>query len=253
MARLRAAPAPAAPSSPAQSSPAQSPPARALAPPQSTSNQTFSNQSSPEQNSSQLPFLVLLDPGHGGSDTGALLPGDVPEKTYTLALAARLRALLNAHGIHSVSTRDADATLDNVSRATIANRAQARACILLHATSTGNGVHLFTSSLPASGPPLAANPRRSFLPWQTAQASYGTESLRLESEINTALTGLHIPVLIDRTSMMPLDSLACPAVAVEIAPLDADTPLADLGYQQKIAQALAASLLAWRSDGRLQP
>lgn len=100
---------------------------------------------------------------------------------------------------------------------------------------------------------MSQNPRRSFLPWQTAQASYGTESLRLESDVNAALTSKHVPALLDRTALMPLDSLACPAVAVEIAPLDANTPLTDAAYQQKIAQALAAAMVAWRNDWRLQP
>jgi len=87
--------------------------------------------------------VVVLDPAHGGEDAGALLGAGDPEKNFTTALAIRLHALLNARGIHSIFTRDGDTTLDNTARATIANRAHAAACILLHATSTGNGVHLF--------------------------------------------------------------------------------------------------------------
>ncbi len=199
----------------------------------------------------ELRFVVMLDPAHGGADNGALLAAGMPEKNYTLALAVRLHVLLNARGIRSALTRDSDATVENNARAVTANRAHAAACILLHATSTGNGVHLFTSSLPAIGQP--ASSRRAFLPWQRAQASYGTESLRLESDVNAALTRQHVPVLLDKTSLAPLDSLACPAVAVEIAPLDANTPLTDNSYQEKIAQALAAALVSWRSDWRLQP
>ncbi len=200
----------------------------------------------------ELRFVVVLDPAHGGADNGARLAGGTPEKIYTLALAVRLHVLLNAHGIRSTLTRDGDITVDNNARAATANRAHAAACVLLHATSTGNGVHLFTSSLP---PVQSAtqNPRRAFLPWQTAQASFGTESLRLESDVNAALTSQHVSALLDKTSLAPLDNLACPAVAVEIAPLDANTPVSDNAYQEKIAQALANALAAWRSDWRLQP
>jgi N-acetylmuramoyl-L-alanine amidase len=201
----------------------------------------------------ELRFVVLLDPAHGGTDNGAILAASDLEKSYTLTLAIRLHVLLNARGIHSILTRDGDDTIDNTARAIAANQAHAAACILLHATPTGNGVHLFTSSLPAAGKQSSQDPHRSFLPWQTAQASYGTESLRLESDVNAALTNQHVPVLLNRTALMPLDSLACPAVAVEIAPLDANTPLTDDTYQQKIAQALVAALVAWRSDWRLQP
>jgi N-acetylmuramoyl-L-alanine amidase len=201
----------------------------------------------------ELRFAVMLDPAHGGADNGAILGAATLEKNYTLALAIRLHVLLNARGIRSSFTRDSDTMVDNTARAIAANRAHASACILLHATATGNGVHLFTSSLPATARPVSQDPHRTFLPWQTAQASYGTESLRLESDVNAALAAQHVPVLLDRTSLMPLDTLACPAVVIEIAPLNSNTPLTDAAYQTKIAQALAAALVAWRTDWRLQP
>lgn len=198
----------------------------------------------------ELRFMVVLDPAHGGSDNGAMLAPAAQEKDYTLALAVRLHVLLNARGIRSTLTRTNDASIDNETRAVTANRAHAAACILLHATSTGNGVHLFTSSLAATG---KQDPRRRFLPWETAQASYTTESLRLESDVNAALTSQHVPVLLDKTSLASLDNLACPAVAIEIAPLNANTPLTSSAYQQEVAQALTSALTAWRSDWRLQP
>lgn len=200
----------------------------------------------------ELRFLVVIDPAHGGTDPGAML-NTTPEKTYTLALAARLRTLLNNRSIRSTLTHDSDISLETATRATAANRARAAACIVLHATATGNGVHLFTSSLPSAPKQISTDTRRSFLPWQTAQASYKTESLRLESDINSAFTRQHVPVLLDATSLAPLDNLACPAVAVEVAPLNANTPLSDPAYQETVAQSLAAALLSWRTDWRMQP
>ncbi len=193
---------------------------------------------------------MLLDPAHGGADSGAMLGTADAEKTYTLALAMRLRAMLSAHGIRTVSTRDSDVTVDNNTRAEIANRSHASACILLHATTSGSGVHLFTSSLAAVA---QADPRRAFLPWQTAQAAYGTQSLRLESDVDAALTRQQIPVLVTRTALMPMDSMACPAVAIEVAPENATTPLSDAGYEEKILESVTDALVAWHSDWRLQP
>lgn len=197
-------------------------------------------------------FLVVLDPAHGGSNNGAMLADGTPEKNYTLDLAVRLHVLLNARGISSILTRDTDATIDDDTRAETANRAQAAACVLLHATSTGSGVHLFTSSLPAPQS-TSSDPRRAFLPWQTAQTRYVTRSLHLESDLNATLAAGHVPVLLDKTSLAPLDRLACPAVAVEVAPLDANTPVTDAAYRQRIAQALAAALAAWRDGWRTRP
>jgi N-acetylmuramoyl-L-alanine amidase len=190
-------------------------------------------------------YLVLIDPAHGGDDAGATLKSGEPEREVTLQLALRLRALLQAHGIATGMTRTTDVSVDETARANRANRSNAAACIVLHATSSGSGVHLFTSSLP----PAHVSPR-GFLPWQTAQASFIPQSLRLESNINTALTAGHLPVLMERTFLKPLDNLACPAVAVEIAPLSATAPVSNRQYRDSVLEALTAALSAWRTDRR---
>ena len=62
-------------------------------------------------------------------------------------------------------------------RAEIANHAEARACISLHAAETGSGVHLFVSSLAPAAPPA-------FVAWKTAQAAWVTRSLALAGVLN---------------------------------------------------------------------
>jgi N-acetylmuramoyl-L-alanine amidase len=196
-------------------------------------------------------FLVVLDAAHGGDDTGARINDHLLEKDLTLSLSARLRSMLSAHGIGVVITRESDANLSATSRAEAANRTPAAACILIHATATGSGVHLYTSS-------LAPTPLTRFMPWQTAQSGYVTQSLKLSSEIDSALAHAEIPVTLGRTFLQPMDSLTCPAVAVEVAPLAAGattkaTPLSDPAYQRSILDALTAALDEWRNDWRQQP
>jgi N-acetylmuramoyl-L-alanine amidase len=200
----------------------------------------------PVQPRVQPPFLVVLDAAHGGSDTGARLQGGVLEKNITLELEKKLRSALGAQGIAVTTTRDADVNASPLDRAQAANHAQAAACVLIHATATGSGVHLFTSSLsPAAPTPI--------LPWQTAQAAYVTQSLRLESEIDAALAHAAVPVTLGRASVQPMDSLACPAVAVELAPLVAGNTtsaqaITDEKYENLVVSALAAAIGSWRSD-----
>jgi N-acetylmuramoyl-L-alanine amidase len=194
----------------------------------------------------QAAFVVVLDAAHGGADTGAHLGNRIEEKDVTLALASRLRSELQARGIAVVITRNSDTLMPPVARAEAANRAQAAACLAIHATATGSGAHLYTSSL---APASITRP----LPWQTAQAAYVTQSLKLESEINAALAHAQIPLTMGRASVQPMDSLACPAVAVEVAPLvggNVTSPrsLSDAGYQKSIVDALAAAMVAWQSD-----
>ncbi len=95
------------------------------------------------------PFVVVLDAAHGGSDEGARLGKTALEKTLTLTMAEHLQALLRQQGIVVTMTRTADVDLPALNRAQIANHAQAAVCLVFHATATGSGVHLFTSSLPA--------------------------------------------------------------------------------------------------------
>jgi N-acetylmuramoyl-L-alanine amidase len=195
-------------------------------------------------------FLVVLDAAHGGSDTGARMGDGVLEKDLTLGIAGRLRSTLHARGIDVVVTRTGDVNLLPVNRAEVANHAQGAACLVIHATATGSGVHLFTSS-------LAATENARFLPWQTAQSAYVTQSLKLESEIDSALAHAEIPVSLGRASVEPMDSVTCPEVAVEMAPLvaghvTAAKPVTDPSYQKQVVDAVAAALEQWRSDWRQQ-
>ncbi len=204
----------------------------------------------PPARPAQPRFLVILDPAHGGSDLGAHLNAQLAEKDLVLRLADTLRSALHDQGIETIATRSGDAAVTAVHRAEIANRQKPAACILLHATTSGSGVHLFTSSeAPAAAVPL--------LPWDAAQAPFIQQSLKLSSEINSAMTHAEIPVTLGRTSLQPLDNMACPAVAVEVAPLvsrgNIGTPLTDAAYQQQLVGALAAAVAAWQRDWTVRP
>jgi N-acetylmuramoyl-L-alanine amidase len=190
----------------------------------------------------------VLDAAHGGDDTGGRLANNQLEKSFTLAISVRLRSLLAARGIQVVTTRDSDATVDPNKRAEIANRAQALACISLHATESGAGIYLFASSLAPAAPAR-------FPAWKTAQAAWVMRSLKLEGVINSALLNAGMSVTLGRTSVSAMDSMTCPAVAVEIAPEQnsnhvTTADLNDRNYQARVAAALAAALLEWRTEAR---
>lgn len=191
-------------------------------------------------------FIVVLDAAHGGDDSGARLASGQPEKNVTLALSVRLRSLLSARGISVITTRESDVTIEPNRRAEIANHANAQACLNLHATESGTGVHLFASSL------APVQPVR-FLPWKTAQAGWVTRSLALAGALNSVLLHANMNVTLGRTALITVDNMTCPAVAVEIAPerqpdgkvtAEPDDP----DYQARIAATLAAAVLEWRTD-----
>ena len=204
--------------------------------------------------------VIVLDAAHGGVDSGSRIGDSILEKDVTLTLAFRLRSLLTARGFTVVMTRENDAaqkpgppvagssalTLDD--RAGIANHAHAAACLLLHATGAGDGVHLYSSELD-SAPAQAAVP-----PWLTAQAAWVTQSTQLEARIGAALQRAKLPLVSSRASVRPVDSLTCPAVVVELAPQNDDrNSITDGDYQQRIAEAIAGALVFWAQQVQPPP
>src|SRR5580658_2297135 len=172
------------------------------------------NAQAPPASAPATKFVVALDAAHGGDDLGARL-GNQSEKDLTLALSVKLRSLLMARGIAVVTTRESGADVDADRRTDIANRANAAACLNLHAalvnSKNGPAVHLFTSFLPS-----ATDVR--FVPWKTAQSAWIERSTALAGVLNSALTQAGITVTLGQTALPAIDSMACPAVAVEIAP-----------------------------------
>jgi N-acetylmuramoyl-L-alanine amidase len=197
-------------------------------------------------------YTVVIDAAHGGEDSGgnsATQNGNWAEKDTTLALSVRLRSLLAARGIAVVTTRENDTNIDAVHRDELANHANAQACISLHASLSGTGVHLFTSSL------APAQPAR-IQPWSTTQAPWINRSLSLAGVMNSALQHAGLHVMLGRTSLPVVDSMACPAVAVEMSPEETAggsgpsgiNSLNDVDYQARVAEAIAASIIEWRSQ-----
>jgi N-acetylmuramoyl-L-alanine amidase len=74
---------------------------------------------------------IVLDPGHGGHDSGARGADGLLEKTLTLSLAKSIATQLE-HRYNAVITRTGDYRLDIFNRTAIANRVNAEALISLH-------------------------------------------------------------------------------------------------------------------------
>jgi N-acetylmuramoyl-L-alanine amidase len=75
---------------------------------------------------------IVLDPGHGGKDPGAVGPGGLREKDVTLALAKRVKPLLEAQGYTVLMTRETDIFMGLPERTAIANQNNADLFISIH-------------------------------------------------------------------------------------------------------------------------
>lgn len=83
-------------------------------------------------------FTVVLDPGHGGHDPGALAEGE-SEANLVLVFALELRAALQARGVDVRLTRDDDSFVSLERRMTAARQARADLFISLHADALPDG------------------------------------------------------------------------------------------------------------------
>jgi len=78
--------------------------------------------------------IVALDAGHGGEDPGAVGPSGLYEKDVVLAVAHKLRALINAQpGMRAMLTRESDYFVPLQERVVKARRVQADLFVSIHA------------------------------------------------------------------------------------------------------------------------
>jgi N-acetylmuramoyl-L-alanine amidase len=188
-------------------------------------------------------FLVLLDPAHGGSDIGAAISPSLPEKDVVLALARRVQRELASRGIAAALLRTSDAIISLDQRAVSANAARPALYVTLHAANTGRGVHVFTALLPAAN----LSPQ-SFLPWDTAQAAFLDLSGTVAGSVAAELEARKLPNATLLAPLRPMNNIAAPAIAVEIAPpSDKVDDIASVSYQDQVAQSIAAGIAAVRA------
>jgi N-acetylmuramoyl-L-alanine amidase len=95
--------------------------------------------------------VIVIDPGHGGADPGALSPGNTLEKDITLATALRLRdEIMSKGGVVVKMTRDSDVFVSLEDRVDFARRANADLFVAIHADTvhgpTVSGTTIYTLS-----------------------------------------------------------------------------------------------------------
>ncbi|WP_446363020.1 N-acetylmuramoyl-L-alanine amidase [Coleofasciculus chthonoplastes] len=77
--------------------------------------------------------VVMVDPGHGGKDPGAVGIGGLREKDIILPIAQEVAALLEKQGVQAVLTRNSDYFVDLAPRVTMAERVNANLFVSIHA------------------------------------------------------------------------------------------------------------------------
>jgi len=89
----------------------------------------FSDADLPQQ---QLKGVVAIDPGHGGTSSGAVGPGGEQEKEINLAVGLLVERYLKGKGLEVIMTRKDDVTVSLRSRAEKVNHSRAKAVVGIH-------------------------------------------------------------------------------------------------------------------------
>ena len=110
-------------------------------------------------------YKIVLDPGHGGYDPGAVGPTGVMEKTVNLAIALKAGAVLTKNGVETIYTRKSDIVswTSNVTQnlqaiCNISNNAKPNYFVSIHANSgvaSASGTETYTYAGSASATKLA--------------------------------------------------------------------------------------------------
>ena len=217
---------------------------------------------------------VVIDPGHGGEDTGTTGPNGVLEKDVTLQVATRLRRAIESRlGLRVVMTRDGDRTIRLDERAAIANNNKADLFISLHANASlrpaPSGAEVYYLSLYddavetrlAGGTdhtvPVLGGGVRSIevVSWDVAQVRHLDRSARFARIVDTELRRQVAmrPTGVQRAPFRVLVGANMPAVLVELGflsnPAQAER-LASASFQETLAQALFQSVVRYRASLR---
>jgi len=190
-------------------------------------------------------FFVMLDPSHGGNDKGAMFGGKLTEKDVTLRLAREVRKELEERGIAVRLLRESDIDLSLDRRAEITNEQHASVYVALHAGRTGKGVRVYTPLLIDAQQPQTGR----FLPWESAQSGALSRSQNVARAVSEELKNKGLTVADLGVPLRPLNNIATPAIAVELAPDEDDAqPFENQKRQNNVATAIALGIVQVRNQ-----
>lgn len=207
----------------------------------------------PTQPQTSKPFaVVVLDPGHGGQDSGAMC-GGVMEKDLTLDVARRVDRLLDSEGVATLMTRLGDTYVSLADRAALGNRAKDSIFISIHFNEDNKPVASGVETYYAAHQVNSGSSFASWLPFlsQSPSNSPKPESQSLASYIQEALVVRTRSV--DRGTQpkqfFVIANVSSPAVLIEggfITNKDELSKLASEEYRDQLAAAVADGVLRYR-------
>jgi N-acetylmuramoyl-L-alanine amidase len=213
---------------------------------------------------------IAIDAGHGGDDEGVRGTAGVKDKDLALAVARRLKTVIEARlGIRVLLTRDDDRNVPMDERTAVANNNKADLFASIHANAAFRkgtaGATIFRAAFTDAAQAAAAHkPERvpsfggglrdiEMVPWDLAQTRHlersGAFAQMLEQQLRD-----HIPLSskpIDEAPLRILESANMPAVLIELGFLsnpDQEKLIAGEAFQSAFVQAFYDAVVRYRDS-----
>jgi N-acetylmuramoyl-L-alanine amidase len=224
-------------------------------------------------------FVVILDAGHGGKDTGAKYNGN-QEKDITLAIILKVGKILEQNtSINLIYTRKTDEFIELRERAKIANRANANLFVSVHCNanrnSVANGSETYVMGMSRANMNLEVskaensviflednykkaykgfdpNNPETLIGLKIVQENNLTSSIDLATKIqNNFLNDNRKSRGVKQEPIWVLDATTMPGVLIETgfisSPLDVEVLESESG-QQQIAESIAKAIVSYKDE-----
>lgn len=236
----------------------------------------------PDVKNKWLIDVIVIDPGHGGKDPGAIGPSGTKEKEITLALAKRLKKLLESRlpNTRIELTRTSDTFVELEKRRQFANKMGAKLYISIHVNANRQrslrGFSTYVLGVAKTKEAIeVAQKENSIVEFEKASDTYAEfqateyilnaiaqnmffkESQDLASETNTAVkqyTNMSVERGVHQAGFFVLLGLNMPAVLVEAGYISnpaEEKLLKTHTFQQKIAEALCQGIVKFKKQCEL--
>jgi N-acetylmuramoyl-L-alanine amidase len=195
--------------------------------------------------------VVVIDPAHGGSDSGARGASGINESEIVMDFTRALRAALEAQGLRVVQTRTGNEGPSFDDRSALANAQRGAVFVSIHVASTGTfGQARAYSQIPADVPgdllngqsfgALSFPARNGFLPWDRAQEPYLAASRKFAELVQSAFAQKFkgSPTEPISAAVRQLRTVGAPAIAIEVSSVS----IADREQLLRMAPGIADSI-----------
>lgn len=197
--------------------------------------------------------VIVLDPGHGGSDPGTR-GAHTREKEMTLALTKQLEPVLTAHGFHVHLTRTTDRTLSLEDRVEFCKSVDADLFVSLHFNAGGTAEGIETYCLTPEGAASTARTQSNIrAAGHYAGNQFNGANVWLAHCVQRALVGdtQAEDRGVRRARFHVLRDAPCPAILVEggfLSNAAEEQNILRADYREKLAHAIAEGILSYQNQ-----